>query len=380
MTTADTARDAVRRASMAHAVSPAIARSLARFRARHRSRISLLALRHPRLADLAVTFPGLLFALSVPGREFDPRPAIDLAIAGAPLKKVAAAARIPLWVRRLPPETFEAALDRLPDGEIFRCQIANQLPRSSKLASIWLKAVADIARWGNDDVALWIARELLRNAKGVELDRLRLLALYAWYSGRPDAIGHRFIRRAWHPGMGYSAVVKEAAEWRVSIALNLNLGDKPIDPWLEPHSVMGFDFVPLCSGIQISQEAQAMRNCVREYGNALAHNRQRLWSIRRDGKCMATLSVGPRYRQPILDIVQLRGPANAEAPKEIWVAARRWLAQHDLSAIEPKDIASGRAPLDRTTWIELWRPYWLERRQIPNWLPLAPSRGALERL
>jgi hypothetical protein len=254
------------------------------------------------------------------------------------------------------------------------------LPRSPKLASIWLAAVAEAARWGNGGLALWIAGELLRNARCVELGRLRLLALYAWYSAKPDTLGHRFIRRVWHSDMSYSAAIEEATEWRVSVALNLNLGNKPIDPWLEPGSVMGFDFVPLCSGVQISQEALAMRNCVRDYGNELAHNRQRLWSIRRDGEHMATLSVGTRFRQPILDILQLRGPANAAASKETWVAARRWLADHDLAAIEPNRIFSGRAPLDRSAWIELWRPYWLERRQIPNWLPLAPSRSALEGL
>lgn len=365
---------------MVHARSPAIERSLARFCAGHRPRIARLAARHPRLADLAITFPGLLFALSVPGRGLDPRPAIDSAIAGAPLKTVAATARIPLWARRLPPETFEGALDRLPDGDIFRCRIANQLPRSSKLAPIWLKAVANAAHWGHDHVALWIARELVHSPKIVKLERLRLLALYGWYSGKPDTIGYRFIRRAWHPGMRYCAAIEEATEWRVSVALNLNLGSKPIDPWLEPRAVMGFDFVPLCSEIQISQEAQTMRNCVREYGRQVASNRQRLWSIRRDGRSVATLSVGPRYRQPILDIVQLAGPANAEASKEIWLAARRWLAQHDLAAIDSSRVASGVSPLDRAAWIALWRPYWLERRRIPNWLPLAPSRRALESL
>jgi hypothetical protein len=78
--------------------------------------------------------------------------------------------------------------------------------------------------------------------------------------------------------------------------------------------------------------------------------------------------------------MELKGPANAEAPKEIWVAARRWLAQHDLAAIAPSCIASGGPPLDRAAWIALWRPYWLERRRIPSWLPLAPSRSVFEAL
>jgi hypothetical protein len=30
--------------------------------------------------------------------------------------------------------------------------------------------------------------------------------------------------------------------------------------------------------------------------------------------------------------------------------------------------------------MSLWRPYWLAKRRIPHWLPIAPSREALEML
>jgi hypothetical protein len=40
----------------------------------------------------------------------------------------------------------------------------------------------------------------------------------------------------------------------------------------------------------------------------------------------------------------------------------------------------GTVPLDRATWRSLWRPYWLAKRRIPEWLPIAPSRGALSTL
>jgi hypothetical protein len=330
------------------------------------------------LADLAATFPGLLFALASPGHGLDPRPAIDLTIEGAPLRQIAAAARVPLWVRRLPPEAFDAALDRLPDGDVFRCRIANQLPRSPKVAAMWLQTVAAAGRWGNEQVALWTARELDRNARRFKLERIRLLALYAWYSARPDTAAQRLMRKIWHQDMCLSTAADEATEWCVAVELKLNLGCRVVDPWLEPGEVMGFDFAPLCSEAQIVQEASAMRNCVREYGSALVHNRSRLWSIRRDGARVATISVGFRYRRPILDILQLKGPSNSDAPKEIWAAARRWLAWHDLLPIEPSQV--DRAPLDRSAWTEMWRPYWLSKRSIPDWLPLVPSRAALERL
>jgi len=40
----------------------------------------------------------------------------------------------------------------------------------------------------------------------------------------------------------------------------------------------------------------------------------------------------------------------------------------------------GTAPLDRALWRSLRRPYWLAKRRIPEWLPISPSRGALNTL
>ena len=59
------------------------------------------------------------------------------------LAEVAAAADMPLWLRKLPPEALSRPIAKLPDGKSFRRQIANHLP-SRKVAAIWLQAVADI--------------------------------------------------------------------------------------------------------------------------------------------------------------------------------------------------------------------------------------------
>jgi hypothetical protein len=50
---------------------------------------------------------------------------------------------------------------------------------------------------------------------------------------------------------------------------------------------------------------------------------------------------------------------------------------HDLSQIDIVRRGWDTAPLDRMTWLSLWRPYWLAKRRIPEWLPIAPSRRAL---
>ncbi len=150
-----------------------IASHLRRYGAPFRSHVCALAESHPRLADLAMSFPALLFALAAPRPGFDPARAIARVIAGACLADIAAAAEVPMWLRKLPPETFVRRLGVLPDGALFRRRIANHLPGTAKLAPTWLQAVADTAAYADERVATWVARELLRAPKAVNLDRLR---------------------------------------------------------------------------------------------------------------------------------------------------------------------------------------------------------------
>ena len=361
--------------------SDLVERQLRRYAPRFQGAVRALAMRHPRTADLAASFPALLFALAVPRRGLDPALALALAIEGAALAEVAAAADVPLWLRRLPPEAFAGPIVRLPDGELFRRQIANHLPRSPKLAPIWLRTVADVADLADEAVAAWIARELVRDVKRVKLDRLRLIGLWAWFSGRPDTLAHTMIERPWMPAMGIGSSLLAADDWQMKVVLHVNLGRRPIaDMWLRPARIDDYEFVPLASPAAIAEEAAAMKNCLCSYGYNLAHNRSRLWSVRKDGQRVATLRVGRCDRDPLPNIIELRAAENAEAPTELWWAARRWLHMHDLPHIDMKHRNWGTVPLVRDAWLSIWRPYWLAKRRIPEWLPIAPSRRALATL
>jgi hypothetical protein len=114
-------------------------RQLRRHHPRFQGAVRGLVMRHSRIADLAVSFPALLFALAVPRPGFESACALARVVAGRSLSEVAAAADVPMWLRKLPPEAFVRPLQRLPDGELFRRQIANHLPRSPKLAPTWLR-------------------------------------------------------------------------------------------------------------------------------------------------------------------------------------------------------------------------------------------------
>jgi hypothetical protein len=361
--------------------SDIVERQLRRYCPRFQGPVRRLATCHSRVADLAVSFPALLLALAVPRSGLDPARAIARAIEGAALADVAAKAGVPLWLRRLPPEAFSRPITKLPSGTDFSRQIANHLPRSPKLASVWLQAVISIADVAHDSAAVWIAREIARERRVVSLDRLRLVGLWAWFSGQSDTLGRRLIARPWTPEMRIGSALSAADQWRNSICLHTALGRESIaDPWLQPARVAGYDFTPLRSAREIDEEATAMKNCLRSYGYDLAHNRVRLWSMRKDGQRVATLSVAVRFRDPLPNVVELRRAGNAEASREVWWAARQWLHMHDLTQIETGRRDRNSMPLDRATWISLWRPYWLAKRCMPEWLPLAPSTAVLRAL
>jgi hypothetical protein len=361
--------------------SDLLKRRLQRYHPRFQGAVRGLAMQHSRIADLAISFPALLFALAVPRPGLDPARAVARVIDGLGLADVAVAADVPMWLRKVPPEALTRPIMRLPDGELFRRQIANHLPGSPKLAPTWLQVVADVADLAHEAAAVWVARELVREPRRVNPARLRLISLWSWFSGQQATYGHELINKPWTPDMRIGPALAAADEWRMMVALHVNLGRQPItDMWLRAGRVAGYDFLPLSSIAAIAEEADAMRNCLLTYGHNLAHNRSRLWSVRRDGERVATLRVASRYRDPLPSIVELKGAGNAEVSRELWWAARQWLHMHDLPQINMGWRDWGTAPLDRTAWLSLWRPYWLAKRRIPEWLPIAPSRGALEAL
>ena len=218
-----------------------VERYLRRYSATARAAVRAAAALHPRIADLAVSFPALLFALAVPRRDADAARAVDAAIEGRPLAEVAQAAGVPLWLRRLPVEALTRPLPRLPDDETFRRRIANHVPRSPKLAPLWLDVVSSASEWSHPSFAIWVAAELVRSTKEVKLNRLKLLGLWAWFSMHPGTTAHRIIDRPLHPAMRFKTALAAAEDWRVRVALHVNLGEAPFaDTWLTPGCVCGY--------------------------------------------------------------------------------------------------------------------------------------------
>ncbi|MGA7711149.1 MAG: hypothetical protein WCA81_04550 [Rhizomicrobium sp.] len=359
-----------------------IGRRLQRFRPEVRHVVRALAACHSRLADLVVSFPALAVALAKPRAHFDPEPVIADVIAGARLVELGQAAGVPLWLRALPPEAFTGRLPVLPNSNAFGSRIANHLPRSPGHAALWLEAVGLAADLGTEDLAVWFAREFMRDKKSISSinhARVRQLSLWAWYSGRPGTRAHALIDRPWNPDMRMRAAVTAADNWRSSIDAVASLGDESIaDIWFKPANVDGYEFVPLATASDIIDEGRIMKNCVRTYGANAAHDYCRLWSIRRTGGRVATLRISHYDREPVPNVAELELASNRQAPKEIWCAVYKWIAGQDLMKFQGRDLKWGSAPLDHGIWRDLWKPYWLAKKRIPFWLPLTPTRGVID--
>jgi hypothetical protein len=348
-----------------------LARQIGRFDARLRPAVTELAV-HPYLADLAFSFPGLLAAIARHRGTTMGKAAVAAVLCGASLKEASAVAGLAWWLRSLPPEAFVIDVTALPDTPTLRRDIANHLPKPDK-AAVWLKAVAASLRWGDGAFAVWMAREI-RLAKRRPIDRAAEgLGLYAWCSRQDAPIWRGLLRKPWSPDMSLSSAREETRAVTDGIVMYVYAHGVLAERWFSAGEIDGLQFLPLTKAESVLAEADAMRNCLRGYGHSLAFHRIEIVSIRRDGKRVATMSVGfGRYR-PYVDIIELLGAENAEVERSVWLAARRWLDSNDALTIEPatEGNAEDRASVRR--WQSLWRPYWLEKRRIPDWLPLRPN-------
>lgn len=358
-----------------------ITKALDSFAPKHREAVKNIANKHLALADLALSFPALLFALAVPNAGLDNKFVSAKVIAGLPLKQLAKAAGLPFWIRKLPPAAFTRAIRRLPDGEIFVRQIANHLPRKSKHAALWLDYVSSAAIWGHDAFAVWVAQNLSREPNAFQRRGFTKLTLWAFFSTAADTKMSKLIATKWRPEVKLRQARDAANDWFVSLDLTLMLENDLVDDmWLKPAHIEGYDFVALATGRDIAEEAAFMRNCIRSWGSDVAHNSARLWSIRKQGARIATLAVGPSYSDDLLVITELKLRDNNKVPKEIAVIARKWLNSHDIYELDLKAKEWGVILPDKKTWQELWRPYWLAKRKIPEWLTMCPQKNWNKRL
>ena len=97
----------------------------------------------PRAADLAIVFPGALYAIADSNGATDiRRKALELVLEGAALRDVAQVLELAAVAQTsCRPRRSAAPSGRLPSSELFSRRIVNQLPTAAENSAFWLKSV-----------------------------------------------------------------------------------------------------------------------------------------------------------------------------------------------------------------------------------------------
>ncbi len=313
-------------------VAGPLAAQIARFDERHWSKLQALACMSPRLGQLAKTHPFMFFALGVKyGALEDRELARKLAMAGRPLGEVCAAMGIPLSFRNLPPE----ACDRVPVpvrwSTAANRQLASLIPDDPVLAGDWLTGICLANAACDEKFALWLARnQQLFGDLRLGRNSLVALAVFAWYSQAEQVPAVKGFDTRWSAKLGVKKAFMRARTWGQYLGLVIEMGPEGLhDPWIADNEVDGYRFVPLTTPEDVLEEALAMRNCLISYGDSLARNHCRMFSVRRGKARVANLEVRYFRKREALEIVQIKGVQNTACPPQARAVAQRWINKHN---------------------------------------------------
>lgn len=348
--------------------------NLGRFTSRHRPEIEAQAALSPRFAELSVTFPALLFALSTGYADAELRDIARHTIrCGAPLRSAADAIGLPWWLRRLPPECFEEPLAEIPDGRAFGCRVANLVPDDPVEAARWFARVTTAFQCAGEEYALWIARQRRFPAGVVGGISESLLAAWAWHCLHPDTPGAGVVRCPWSDTMSLKRALEEAKAWSLRLDLAVAIGAGIEDSWFPAGTFGNFEFVPLVRLDDFLSESLAMNNCLDQFADQVRLGQTRVFSIRKGGRPVADVEIGAHDDDcAVPRIVQLRGPRNRRAGPEIWQAALAWLACQTFRPL-PRAMET----TDRQRRQQLIRAIW---RPMMDCIKGKPVEGRLQAL
>ena len=314
-----------------------------RFSFEHRERIYRASALSHRALQLTDTFPALALAIySDPWRltlADRKKLAADLVERGARLRDVAAAMSIPMALRCIKPgaaHLFFGVFCQHP--ELLRA-MPGTLPRSR----IWLRLVD----WAHDkagaDFAKWAARTVPHIPGGLEQIGSFLSDISDWVLAgtASEAGGRQFVVRPFTPTMSLKTVTTLSADWHEAVASNMDGPQFAFPaPWYPAAKVGNYEILPIDNSAELYREGAAMHHCAGTYANDVKQGYIYIYSIRCDGKRLATLELVRNGRGSSL--IQLRGSCNAQPPKEITSTVKRWLhAQPPLPQLPKRSFPGG---------------------------------------
>lgn len=272
---------------------------------------------HPRALDYIRQAPVIVLSANAgktgagaarSARAFAGPPMRMLCERGAKLREVMSFYGCGFHLRRLAPSVLHPVrwqtvyhLGRLPPSTLSQI-----MPEVRKDQDVWLRALTGWAdhcerrcgnRWFRFDwaaVALRVLRRGEEDLADVVADMLIEAArpeprAGAVFDPRWTFAQARAAAERWHAALG-----RQVAEQKVAQGLGIGFTDA-VDyaPFLnEPVTVDGFEFVPLRSCEDLYLEGAAMRHCVASYSREVMAGTARIFSVRQDGRRVATLELG----------------------------------------------------------------------------------------
>jgi hypothetical protein len=124
--------------------------------------------------------------------------------------------------------------------------------------------------------------------------------------------------------MSLRTVTRLSAEWHEAVASKLTGPQHTFPaPWFPAAAINGVEITPIDNSADLYREGTSMHHCIGTYAEMVRRGRYYVYSIRRDAERVATAGLVLRNARAELD--QLRGPCNAQAPKQITAIVERWL-------------------------------------------------------
>lgn len=367
---------------------PALDTQLRRYHRGFRRRLRSFAHSSIALGDLVYTFPALAIWIAAgQGAQTARFAALQAVADGKTLKDVAAAAGLPYWLRKLPPEAFVEKVPELPGSDSFSRRIVNTVPCDPEVTAMWLHWVVAGERLCGERFAVWIGSKQIYSSDGPGGDILWPLAGYAWFSlcGRGEARG--LIRRPWQPAMSFVVAAEETRNFVLRLLLDHCRDAAGVcGRWYVEQRASGYRVVPLRKVGELEEEGSVMDNCVATYAPAVAKGECLIYSIRRGNRHVATMEVRANWArggEPV--ITQLYGYGNGPADQGVVRAVTKWLGRQGRYPVSaPKSVAD--ATVDSARWIALWAPFWEAagqervRRAVPVTGQISHMMASLEKL
>ena len=145
-----------------------------------------------------------------------------------------------------------------------------------------------------------------------------------WVCAR-EGSGREFVTRSFTPAMGLKAATQASQEWHEAVATHADCRQdlELPSPWFPAAKQGRFDIIPIATAGDLYREGQAMHHCVATYADRVREGACYVFSVRRSGERVATVSLF-RHGARVL-IEQVRGPCNSTPTTAIMTAVRQWL-------------------------------------------------------